>query len=295
MGTKMRHIPIGIVYLETVRKFKLNRTEQNVLTALCLYANSKTRKCYPSIGTISKWAGHSNQRTVRATLATLAAKHLITIQRGAGPVGAGKRTHIYTIRIMFERKNLIDSNGAHCPIWNGAYCPMNSTTVKERKWAQNKKLVSIELLDEGINIMVNKFNQSLFEENEMKEFATDKEKKKVAKASKTSTRALRLLQLLHYESTQRHYDYKMSIDIPVLKRLADKLGRRELYAMIWCVAHNPPRINDREAVLSVRFISYHSNKITASKEYEDTINLFDEAAMERVEGRIDEYVPADTK
>ena len=290
---RKRHIPIGIVYLETVRKHKLNRVEQNVLTALCLHTNSKTRKCYPSIGTIAEWAGHTNQRTIRSALSSLAAKHLITIQREAGPVGSGKRTHIYTLRISFEHKEMIDSEWGNMPYLNGAICPMNSTKAGQRKAPNPKKRMSIELLDEGMNLMINKFNQSLFDDNEMEEFVDEKAKKKIAKASKTSTRALRLLQLLHHETTQRHYDYKMSIDIPVLKRLADKIGRRELYAMIWCVAHNPPRINDREAALAVRYISYHSTKIIASKEYKETIDLFDEQAMERIERRIDEYVPAD--
>lgn len=130
----------------------------------------------------------------------------------------------------------------------------------------------------------------LFPQDEMDEFASTKVKKDKTISSKTSTRAMRLHQRLFLERHQEHYVFKPQIEIPVLKRLADKMGRRELYCLIWTVAHTPPFINGRDAIMYIRYISVHAQRIMATKEYKDMLAQFDDKAMARMEDRIDEFI-----
>lgn len=131
---------------------------------------------------------------------------------------------------------------------------------------------------------------NLFGDEEMEDFASDKVKKDKTISTKTSTRAMRLHQKLFLDKHGEHYVFKAQIEIPVLKRLADKIGRRELYCLIWTVAHTPPFIRDRDAIMYVRYISYHAQRIMATQEYKDMLAQFDDDAMKRMEDRIDDFI-----
>ena len=131
---------------------------------------------------------------------------------------------------------------------------------------------------------------NLFSDEVNQEFASEKVKKDKTISSKTSVRAMRLHQKLFLEKNEEHYVFKPQIEIPVLKRLSDKIGRRELYCLIWTVAHTPPFINGRDAIMYIRYISFHAQRIMATTEYREMLAQFDDDAMKRMEDRIDDFI-----
>lgn len=131
---------------------------------------------------------------------------------------------------------------------------------------------------------------NLFSDDVTQEFASEKVKRDKTISSKTSVRSMRLHQKLFLEKNKEHYVFNAQIEIPVLKRLADKIGRRELYCLIWTVAHDPPFIRGRDAVMYIRYISYHAQRIMETSEYKKMLLQFDDEAMTRMEDRIDEFI-----
>ena len=129
---------------------------------------------------------------------------------------------------------------------------------------------------------------SLFDNATMDEFNT-KAKVKRTVSDKTSVRASILLELLYFEKSGMNYASKPSQEIPMLKKLNDKLTRKEIYCLIWTVAYTPPVIKGSNAALALRYIVYHAGGIMETEEYKEMLHFFDDDAIIRIEERIDGY------
>jgi len=129
---------------------------------------------------------------------------------------------------------------------------------------------------------------SLFDDATMDKFSV--EKKEIKEASdKVSVRTSLLFELLFLEKNNIAYVAKPSLEIPMLHRISKKLSRKEMYCLIWTIAHTPPQINGGTAVFYLKYIAYHVDRITVTKEYTEMLDLFDDDAIIRIEERIDGY------
>lgn len=136
-------------------------------------------------------------------------------------------------------------------------------------------------------------NRNLFDDSTMEEFcSTETKKTKIPKAA--TARALQLLLMLDSEKNTIKYIPKFTVDMTLLKRLHKYVGTKQLYCMIWTVAKTPPLINGSNAILNVRYISYHAQRILESEEYIEMLQHFDEDAIARVEKEIDAYVESNS-